>query len=122
MSRKYAIGERVVWKDRPGRVRIMEITKHGFEEARRVQYMKKYKDKDLDGCRILQLDMNPWNFRKDNLIKVSVLEMNLLLNNNLLAKTSDYKFNKKTNKIALTIVRNNIMQKQIDKILENKEK
>lgn len=122
MAKQHKIGEMVVWKDRPGRIRVMECTKYGMQEARRVEYTKKYKDKELDGYRILQLDMNPFNFRKDNLVKVTVLEMNLLLNNNLLAKTDDFKFNKKSNKMALQVIRNNIQTKKITKILEEMEK
>lgn len=121
MSKIAKIGTKVVWKDRPGRIRVMEKTKHGFDEARRVEYIKKYKDNDLKGYRILQLDMNPWNFRKDNLIKVTVLEMNLLLNNNLLAKTDDYKYNKKHNKMALIIVKNDISRKQAIKIINEED-
>lgn len=108
MSRLLKNEELSVWKDRPGRTRVMIKTRNGIEEARRYYYCKKYKDNDIKGYRILQLDMNPFNFNKTNLVKVTPLEMNLLLNNNLLAKTDNYKFNKKANKIALKVIRNMI--------------
>ena len=86
-----------------------------------MEYIKRHKDRDLDGYRILQLDMNPFNFRKDNLVKVTVLEMNLLLNNNLLAKTQDHKFNKRSNKLALQVIRNNIKSQELNKMLQKEE-
>ena len=46
--------------------------------------------------------------------------MNLLLNNNLLAKTDDYKFNKKTNKVALEIVKNMIITNKLNKEVVDK--
>lgn len=117
--KKYKIGDLVVWKDRPNRVRVMEYTKYGMDEARRVEYSKKYKDYDLKNYRILQLDMNPFNFRKDNLVKLSVLEMNSLLTNKLLSKTNDYKYNKKHNKNAILIIKNMILEKKIKEVIEN---
>lgn len=120
MSRQLKNGEISVWKDRPGRTRVVIKTKKGVEEARRYYYSKKHKDYDIEGYRILQLDMNPFNFNKTNLVKITPLEMNLLLNNNLLAKTDDYKFNKRSNKIALGIVKNMIITNNLRKEIEEK--
>lgn len=123
MPKRHKVGEIYAQKDpnRPNGIRVVEYTRYGVEDARRVEYIKKYKDKDLEGYRILQLDMNPFNFRKDNLVKVSVLEMNLLLNNNLLAKTDDYKFNKKINKQSLAIVKNIIKAREVDEVLKDEK-
>ena len=100
----------------------MVQTKEGVQEARRYFYSKKYHDNNLDGFRILQLDMNPFNFNKTNLIKVSVLEMNLLLNNNLLSKTDDYKKNKKLNKISLQIIKNIIASNKLKEVLSDEKR
>lgn len=79
-----------VWKDRPGRTRIMALLGKGEHiEARRYYYLKYHPNEDIKGYRILQLDMNPWNFDKDNLIKVSPKTMNCLLNNHLLSNNKD---------------------------------
>lgn len=73
-----------VWKDRPGRTRIMALHDGKHEEARRYYYKQYHPNEDIKGYRILQLDMDPWNFKEDNLVKVSPRVMNCLLNNNLL--------------------------------------
>ena len=75
-----------VWKDRPNRVRIMALYDGKHEEARRYFYRQYYPNENIKGYRILQLDMNPWNFEKDNLVKITPRIMNCLLNNNLLSK------------------------------------
>ena len=120
MSRILKNYEISVWKDRPGRTRVVIKTKDGIVEARRYFYSRKHKDYDIDGYRILQLDMNPFNFNKTNLVKVTPLEMNLLLNNNLLTKTDDYAFNKKRNKVALELVKNIIITKKAHKEVKNR--
>lgn len=77
------------WKDRPGRVRIMASDGTGYhEDARRYFYKKYYPNENIDGFRILQLDMNPYNMRKTNLIKITPQVMNCLLNNKLLSKNA----------------------------------
>lgn len=85
-----------VWKDRPGRTRIMALFGNGEHmEARRYYYLKYHPNEDIKGYRILQLDMNVWNFDEDNLVKVSPRTMNCLLNNHLLSD------NKELNKLAI---------------------
>lgn len=85
-----------VWKDRPGRIRIMAILGNGkHEEARRYYYKKYHPKEDIKGLRILQLDMDPYNFKKSNLVAITPRIMNCLLNNHLLSN------NPKTNKIAI---------------------
>lgn len=116
---KHKIGDRVVWKDRPGRTRVMEYTINGMEEARRVNYLKYHPEEEIKNYRILQLDMDPFNFDEDNLVKVTVKEMNLLNNNNILAKTENYEFNKKQNIKALTVIRNELLIKQLKEEIEN---
>lgn len=84
------------WKDRPGRVRIIALLGDGNHmDARRYYYLKYHPNDDIKGYRILQLDMNPWNFKKSNLVKVSPTIMNCLLNNHLLSN------NPKLNKLAI---------------------
>ena len=85
-----------VWKDRPGRTRIMALLGNGEHiDARRYYYSKYHPDEDIKGYRILQLDMNPWNFDEDNLVKISPKIMNCLLNNHLLSN------DKELNKLAI---------------------
>lgn len=85
-----------VWKDRPGRTRIMALFGDGRHiDARRYYYSQYYPEEDINGYRILQLDMNPWNFKKSNLVKVSPTIMNCLLNNHLLSE------NPELNKLAI---------------------
>ena len=82
-----------VWKDRPGRTRVMAILDNGkHEEARRYYYKKYHPKEDIKGLRILQLDMNPYNFEKRNLVALTPRIMNCLLNNHLLS--NDPKLNK----------------------------
>ena len=82
-----------VWKDRPGRTRVMAILDNGkHEEARRYYYKKYHPKEDIKGLRILQLDMDPYNFKKGNLVAITPRIMNCLLNNHLLS--NDPKLNK----------------------------
>lgn len=82
-----------IWKDRPGRTRVIALLDNGkHEDARRYYYKQYYPDDNIDNYRILQLDMNPFNFEKENLVKISVPVMNCLLNNHLL--TDDPELNK----------------------------
>lgn len=82
-----------VWKDRPGRTRVMAILDNGkHEEARRYYYKKYHPKEDIKGLRILQLDMDPYNFKKRNLVAITPRIMNCLLNNHLLS--NDPKLNK----------------------------
>lgn len=75
-----------VWKDRPGRTRVMAILGNGkHEDARRYYYKQYHPDEDITGYRILQLDMNPFNFKEENLVKVTPRIMNCLLNNKMLS-------------------------------------
>lgn len=79
-----------VWKDRPGRTRIMVLFGDGRHmEARRYYYLKYHPDEDIKGYRILQLDMNPYNFDEDNLVKITPRTMNCLLNNHLLSNNKE---------------------------------
>lgn len=82
-----------VWKDRPGRTRVMALLGNGkHEDARRYYYKKYHPNEDIKGYRIVQLDMNPFNFAKNNLVKVTPRVMNCLLNNHLL--TNDVALNR----------------------------
>lgn len=119
MAKRYKVGDRIVWKDRPGRVRIMECTTTGMQEARRVNYLKYHPHEDLKGYRILQLDMNPWNFNEDNLVKVTVKEMNLLLNNRLLSKSDNYEINKSINAKSLLWVKSNIINNKVNEVIND---
>lgn len=65
------------------------------EEARRYYYKKYYPNEDIKGLRVLQLDMNPFNFEKDNLVAIKPKIMNCLLNNHLLSN------NPELNKLAI---------------------
>ena len=84
-----------VWKDRPGRTRIIALHDGTHEDARRYFYKQYHPNEDIKGYRILQLDMNPWNFDEDNLVKITPRIMNCLLNNQLLSN------NPALNKIAI---------------------
>ena len=65
------IGYEVIWKDRPGRVRIkVKIAKNTFVDKRIVEYLKYYPGEDLKGYVIIHLDSNPFNFNKENLVKI----------------------------------------------------
>lgn len=98
-----------IWKDRPGRTRIMAILGNGkHEDARRYYYKQYHPKEDIKGFRILQLDMNPWNFEENNLVKVTPKIMNCLLNNHLLSK------NPELNKIAIEAL-------QLEILLKNNE-
>ena len=82
-----------IWKDRPGRVRIMALLGGGkHEDARRYYYKQYHPNEDIKGLRIVQLDMNPYNFKKRNLVAVTPRTMNCLLNNHMLS--NDPKLNK----------------------------
>jgi hypothetical protein len=75
-----------VWKDRPGRTRVMALLGNGEHmDARRYYYKLYHPDEDIHNMRILQLDMNPFNFNEDNLVALTVSQMNRLLNNHLLS-------------------------------------
>ena len=85
-----------VWKDRPGRTRVMALLGGGKHvDARRYYYQLYHPKENIIGFRILQLDMNPFNFSEDNLIKVTPRIMNCLLNNHLLSD------NPELNKLAI---------------------
>lgn len=88
-----------VWKDRPGRTRVMALLGGGkHEDARRYYYKQYYPNEDIKGYRIVQLDMNPFNFAKNNLVKVTPRVMNCLLNNHLLTN------NVELNKVAIQTI------------------
>lgn len=96
-----------VWKDRPGRTRIIALFGNGEHmDARRYYYLKYHPNEDIKGFRILQLDMNPWNFKKSNLVKVSPKIMNCLLNNHLLSDNPDL------NKLAIQALELEFLTKQ----------
>lgn len=99
-----------VWKDRPNRTRVMALLGNGKHmDARRYYYQLYYPNEDIKGYRILQLDMNPFNFDKDNLVKVTPQVMNRLLNNKLLS--DDIELNKKAIKyIELEIGLDNVLK------------
>ena len=101
-----------VWKDRPGRTRIMALLGNGKHlEARRYYYMQYHPEENIKGYRILQLDMNPWNFEEANLVKVTPKIMNCMLNNHLLSDDPQM------NKMALATLMLEQMAKQAkDKI------
>lgn len=101
-----------VWKDRPGRTRIMALFGNGERmEARRYYYLKYHPNEDIKGYRILQLDMNVWNFDEDNLVKVTPKIMNCLLNNHLLSD------NKELNKLAIQTLELEHLTKGSSKLL-----
>lgn len=88
-----------VWKDRPGRTRVMALLGNGkHEDARRYYYKQYYPNEDIKGYRIVQLDMNPFNFAKNNLVKITPRAMNCLLNNHLLTN------NVELNKVAIQTI------------------
>ncbi len=65
------IGYEVIWKDRPGRVRIkVKVAPKKFAEKRVVEYLKYHPNEDLKGYVIIHLDSNPFNFDKNNLVKI----------------------------------------------------
>ena len=98
-----------VWKDRPGRTRIIALIGDGKHmDARRYYYLKYHPNEDIKGYRILQLDMNPWNFEENNLVKVTPKIMNCLLNNRLLSD------NPKLNKLAIQTLELEFLTKQKD--------
>ena len=101
-----------VWKDRPGRTRIVALLGNGEHmEARRYYYMQYHPEENIKGYRILQLDMNPWNFEETNLVKVTPKIMNCMLNNHLLSDDPQ------RNKMALATLMLEQMAKQAkDKI------
>ena len=97
-----------VWKDRPGRIRVIALLGNGkHEDARRYYYKQYYPNEDIKDYRILQLDMNPFNFEKGNLVKVTPRVMNCLLNNHLLS--SDVKLNK----LAIQTIELELLSKNI---------
>ena len=65
------IGYEVIWKDRPGRTRIkVKVASKKFVDKRVVEYLKYHPNEDLKNCVIVHLDSNPFNFDKDNLVKI----------------------------------------------------
>lgn len=96
-----------VWKDRPGRTRVMALLGNGkHEDARRYYYKQYHPKEDIKGYRILQLDMDPFNFNEENLIKITPRVMNCLLNNHLLSK------NPKLNLMAIQTIELDLLTKQ----------
>ena len=96
-----------IWKDRPGRVRIIALLGNGkHEDARRYYYKQHHPKEDIKGLRILQLDMNPYNFKKSNLVAISPKIMNCLLNNHLLSNDA------KLNKVAIKTLELEFMLKE----------
>ncbi len=69
---KKPIGYETIWKDREGRIRIKVKVEDGkrFVDKRVVEYLKNNPNDDLTGYVIIHLDNNPFNFDKDNLVKV----------------------------------------------------
>lgn len=80
------IGTESVWKDRIGRVRTkIKVEQPNIWEDKEVYLYKKYnKDSNLKGYVIIHLDNNPYNFDKDNLIKIKKEIFLLMLNNRML--------------------------------------
>ena len=62
-------------------------------DARRYYYQQYHPNENIKGYRIVQLDMNPYNFNEDNLVKVTPTVMNCILNNKLL--TDNVELNKR---------------------------
>lgn len=68
---KYPIGHEVIWKDRPGRTRIkVKTATNTFVDKRIVEYLKYHPGEDLKGYVIVHLDSDPFNFDKENLVKI----------------------------------------------------
>ena len=69
---KKPIGYETIWKDRKGRTRIKVKVEEGkrFMDKRVYEYLKYHPNEDLKGYVILHLDADPFNFDKDNLVKV----------------------------------------------------
>ena len=89
-----------VLKDRPGRTRFMAILDNGkHKEARRYYYKLYHPDEDIKNMRILQLDMDPFNFKDENLIAITPRVMNCLLNNHVLSN------NPELNKLAIQTIK-----------------
>ena len=98
-----------IWKDRPGRTRVMALLGNGKHmDARRYYYTLYHPNEDIKDYRILQLDMNPFNFNEDNLVKVSVSMMNRLLNNHLLSSDPNL------NKLAIQTLELETLTKQMN--------
>lgn len=104
-----------VWKDRPNRVRIIALHDGKHEDARRYYYKQYHPTEDIKGYRILQLDMNPWNFDEDNLVKITPRIMNCLLNNHLLSN------NPELNKMAIQTLELEFITKVVNKQLKGGE-
>ena len=96
------IGYETIWKDRKGRTRIKVKTEEGkrFVDKRIVKWLEYNPNDNLNGFVILHLDNNPFNFDKDNLVKVKKEIFLLMLNNHL------YFDDKKLNKSAILIATN----------------
>ena len=108
------LGTIVEWEDKtkPNVKRVMIKTEKGMEVARRYYYKLYNPNEDIKGYRIMHLDMNKFNFDKDNLIKVSATEFNCLLNNKLLSNNPNH------NRLALLTIRNEISVKKLNKIVK----
>ena len=103
-----------VWKDRPNRTRVMVLYGDGrHEDARRYYYKQYFPDEDIKGLRILQLDMNPFNFDKENLVAITPQVMNCLLNNRLLSD------NVELNKLAIETIKVELQNKKIRRKIKN---
>lgn len=92
---KKPIGYETVWKDREGRIRIKVKVEDGkrFVDKRVVEYLKYYPGDKLTGYVIIHLDNDPFNFKKENLVKVKkevhmfMLHHKLYFNDSNLTKT-----------------------------------
>ena len=100
-----------VWKDRPGRTRVMALLGNGkHEEARRYYYKLYHPDEDIKNMRILQLDMDPFNFKDENLIAITPRVMNCLLNNHVLSN------NPELNKLAIQAIELELLTRNLGEI------
>lgn len=115
MKAKHELWTPYTWNgERKGRERVMVITEKGCMDARRAYYLKYHPRAKLDGYAILHLDMNPYNFDKNNLVKVTIQERNLLLNTHLLSKDV------KLNKLAIKTIRQKLKNIEIEEIINEK--
>ena len=78
-----------------------------FVDKRVVKWLEYYPNDELKGYVILHLDNDPFNFAKDNLVKVKKEIFLLMLNNHL------YFSNKELNKSAIMVATNIYYSKKI---------
>ena len=107
------VGYETIWKDRKGRTRIKVKVAKGKKmvDKRIVEYLKYHPGEELKGYCIIHLDNNPFNFSKDNLVKVDKKTFHYMISHKQL-----YFDDADLNKTSLLLIEN------INKTKEVKEK